>query len=331
MKCINKNQLLCLLTIAALFMSGCGNKTKVSCEAPYQLYETSLSCGIGSIKTVSNGMFFSTEKNLGVIDDIDLGLDKVHSGVAEAAGTFNLETGEVTYAQNLYDKMYPASTTKIMTCYVALKYGNLTDVVTVSETAARQPSDASVCHISEGDCLSLEDLLYGLMLASGNDAAIAIAEHISGSEEAFVQLMNEEAAKMGASCTHFENAHGMPSDGHYTSAYDLYVMFKNAVENETFVTIIKAQNHKAVITDKNGKSKELEWNNSNRFLNGKEDKPEGLTVIGGKTGTTQAAGYCLVMLSQNEQAQKIVSVVLKAGCPSDLYLLTREILQEFNN
>lgn len=312
-------------------MSGCKNKNEVSYDNPYELYEMSKVYEITKNSDGFNKAFFSSEKDLCVVDDVNFGLEEVHSNVAVAAGTFNLETDEVTYAQNIYDKMYPASTTKIMTCYVALKYGNLDDFVTVSKNAANQPSDASVCHISEGDIITLRDLLYGLMLASGNDAAIAIAEHIAGSEEAFVSLMNEEAISMGASCTKFQNCHGMPAENHYTSAYDLYVMFKNAVEMNEFVNIIQSAKYTAVITDKNGKAVEREWTNSNRFLNGKADKPEGINVIGGKTGTTQAAGYCLVMLSKNELEQEIVSVVLKAGGPSDLYLLTREILQEFNN
>lgn len=312
-------------------MSGCKNKSEVSYENPFEPYEMSFRYGISESSISSNQTFFSSEKNLCVADDVNFGLEEVHSDVAVAAGTFNLGTGEITYAQNIYDKMYPASTTKIMTCYLALKYGNPDDYVTVSKNAADQPSDASVCHISEGDIISLRDLLYGLMLSSGNDAAIAIAEYISGSEEAFVSLMNEEALKMGASCTHFENCHGMPTENHYTCAYDLYVIFKNAVELDEFVDIIQTVTHTAVITDKNGKAIEREWTNTNRFLNGKSDKPEGLTVIGGKTGTTQAAGYCLVLLSKNELEQEIVSIVLKADGPSDLYLLTREILQEFNN
>ena len=319
------------MTIAALFMSGCGKKNIVSYENPYHPYHDSKNYGITLNVSSDSKSFFSEEKNLCVIDDINFGLEEVHSEVAEAAGTFNLNTSEVTYAKNIYQKMYPASTTKIMTCYVALKYGNLDEYVTVSKLAATQPKDASVCHLSEGDIVSLRDLLYGLMLASGNDAAIAIAEHIAGTEEAFVELMNEEAIKMGASCTHFSNCHGMPDEDHYTSAYDLYVIFKNAVEIDEFLSIISTKDYKAVLTNKNGKAIEKEWSNSNRFLIGKAKKPENFTIIGGKTGTTQAAGYCLVLLSQNEVEQNIISVVLKTGGPSDLYLLTKEILQEFNN
>lgn len=329
MKCISKTSLLCLMGIAALFISGCGSKDIVSYENPYNLYETSISYGITNNSSSTESQFFST--NLCVADDFNFGIEEVHSNVAGAAASFNLATNEVTYAQNMYDKMYPASTTKIMTCYLALKYGDLDEYVTVSEYAADQPSDASVCKVKKGDVLTLRDLVYGLMLVSGNDAAIAIAEHISGTEEAFVELMNQEALAMGASCTQYKNPHGMPAEGHYTSAYDLYLIFSNAIQNEEFVEIIGTKKYTAVITESDGDVREREWENSNRYLNGKSDPPEEMTVVGGKTGTTQAAGYCLVLLSYNTLSEPIVSVVLKSDGPSNLYLLTGEILRQFNN
>lgn len=314
-------------------MSGCGSKDVVSYENPYNVYETTLSYGMATSINSTNHLFFSEEKGLIVLDDINLGQESesVHSSVAVAAGTFNLATDTITFSQNIYDKMFPASTTKIMTCYLALKYGDLNDYVTISKNAADQPSDASICHVNEGDVISLNDLLYGLMLASGNDAAIAIAEHISGSVDAFVELMNEEAIAMGASCTHFDNPHGMPSAEHYTSVYDLYIIFKNAIENEKFVEIINTSTYTATITNIKGNARERSWDNSNRFMTGRTDSPEGFTVVGGKTGTTGEAGYCLVMLSKNSSEQPIISIVLKADGRSNLYLLTREILQEFNN
>ena len=329
MKCTNKIKLLWLCAIAALFISGCGKEDTVSYENPYNLYETSISYGISNKNSHTDSSFFS--KNLCVAEDFNFGIEDVHSSVARAAGSFNLATGEVTYAQNIYDKMYPASTTKIMTCYLALKYGDLDEYVTVSGYAADQPSDASVCHLKKGDVLTLRDLLYGLMLASGNDAAIAIAEHISGTESAFVELMNKEALAMGATCTQYRNPHGMPADYHYTSAYDLYLIFANAIQYEEFVTIISDKSYTAVITESDGDVREREWENSNRFLNGKADAPDDFTIVGGKTGTTGEAGYCLVLLSRNTLEEPIISVVLKSDGPSNLYLLTGEILSQFNN
>ena len=330
MKCISKmGSLLCLCVIAALFISGCGSKDTLSYENPYDLYETSISYGIANNSSSADSQYFA--KDLCVAEDFNFGIEDVHSNVAGAAASFNLATGEVTYAQNMYDKMYPASTTKIMTCYLALKYGDPDEYVTVSAYATDQPSDASVCKLKTGDVLTLRDLLYGLMLASGNDAAVAIAEHISGTEEAFVELMNREALAMGATCTQYQNPHGMPAEGHYTSAYDLYLIFSNAIENEEFVEIIGTKKYTAVITESDGDVREREWENSNRFLNGKSEAPEEITVVGGKTGTTQAAGYCLVLLSYNTLSEPIVSVVLKSDGPSNLYLLTGEILSQFNN
>jgi len=315
--------------LTILFLSGCTSKDVISYDNPYSLYDTSISYGIANNRSSAGSSFFS--KNLCVAEDYNFGIEEVHSGVAGAAGSFNLNTQTVTYAQNIYNKMYPASTTKIMTCYLALKYGDLDEYITVSANAANQPSDASVCHLKTGDVLTLRDLLYGLMLASGNDAAIAIAEHISGDVETFVELMNEEALAMGASCTHFENPHGMPGENHYTSAYDLYLIFANAIQNEEFLEIINTKMYMAKIAENDGDIREREWDNSNRYINGKANIPEDITVIGGKTGTTREAGYCLVLLSYNALSEPIISVVLKSDGPSNLYLLTGEILSQFNN
>ena len=328
MKCINKMRLLCLCGIAAVFMSGCG-QTAVSYDNPYDIYSTSADYGLASEGAGSEKTYFS--QNLCVSDDVNIGNDTTDSQVAEGAGTFNLATNTVTYAQNIYEKLYPASTTKILTAYIALKYGNLEDYVTVSENAADQASDSSVCGLKAGDVVQLKDLLYGMMLKSGNDAAIAIAEHIGGSVEGFADMMNQEALAMGATRSHFVNPNGLPDENHYTSVYDLYLIFQNAVQNQTFLDIISTMSYDVVYTDVNGAGVEKTWENTNQYLTGKEKAPEGITVVGGKTGTTGAAGYCLVLYSYNASGQPIVSIVLKADGKSNLYLLMNEMLSGFAN
>lgn len=328
MKCINKMRLLCLCGIAAVFMSGCG-QTAVSYDNPYDIYSTSADYGLASEGAGSEKTYFS--QNLCVSDDVNIGNDTTDSQVAEGAGTFNLATNTVTYAQNIYEKLYPASTTKILTAYIALKYGNLEDYVTVSENAADQASDSSVCGLKAGDVVQLKDLLYGMMLKSGNDAAIAIAEHIGGSVEGFADMMNQEALAMGATRSHFVNPNGLPDENHYTSVYDLYLIFQNAVQNQTFLDIISTMSYDVVYTDVNGAGVERTWENTNQYLTGKEKAPEGITVVGGKTGTTGAAGYCLVLYSYNASGQPIVSIVLKADGKSNLYLLMNEMLSGFAN
>ncbi len=331
MRCTNKIRLLCLLGVAAVFISGC-NSGQVSYENPYDTYETTAEYGISYSAGASEKAFFSETLCVGedvntVVEDQNI----VHSQTAEAAGVFNLATNTITYSQNVYQKMYPASTTKIMTAYVALKYGNLDDYVTVSENAANLSSDSSVCGLKKGDVVRLRDLLYGLLLKSGNDAAIAIAEHISGSEEAFVELMNKEAVAMGATTTHFMNPHGLPDENHYTSVYDLYLIMQNAIKYTTFTEILNTATYDVVYTNADGESVSTTWSNSNRYLNGKVNAPEGITIVGGKTGTTGDAGYCLVLYSYNQKNEPIISIVLKTGGPSDLYLLMNDLLTNYTN
>ena len=234
--------------------------------------------------------------------------------------------------QNIYERLYPASTTKILTAYIALKYcTDLSQTVTISENAANQASDSSVCGLHAGDVIRMDDLLYGMMLRSGNDAAIAIAESISGSVEEFAALMNKEAAALGATQSHFVNPNGLPDENHYTSVYDLYLIFRAALQNETFVQIISTTSYDVTYQAGDGTIEEHTWENTNQYLSGHAKSPDGFTVIGGKTGTTGAAGYCLVLYSMNEQSQPIISIVLKADGKSNLYLLMNEMLSGFAN
>ena len=272
-------------------------------------------------------------ENLCVSEDIALGTDATDSQVADGAGAFNLATNSVVYAKNIYKKLYPASTTKIMTAYLALKYcaDDLDTFVTVSEYAAEQASDSSVCGLEAGDVIKLRDLLYGMMLRSGNDAAIAIAEHISGDVDSFAALMNEEAGNLGATLTNFVNPNGLPDPNHYTSVYDLYLILNAAVQNETFVNLISTKSYDVVYTGADSELIEKTWENTNLYLTGQTKAPEGFNVIGGKTGTTGDAGYCLVLYSDNPAGQPIISIVLKADGKSNLYLLMNEMLQGFAN
>jgi len=222
-KCINKWICLSLL-IAVSCVSGCG-KTSAVIEQPYDVYATAADFGLSSNGSAEAKSYFASD--LCVSEDVAIGTDSTDSQVAEGAGTFNLETNTVVYAKNLYERLYPASTTKILTAYIALKYcDDLDAMVTVSENAVNQASDSSVCNLKAGDVIRLRDLLYGLMLRSGNDAAVAIAEYISGDVDSFAALMNQEAAAMGATRSHFVNPNGLPDENHYTCVYDMYLIFQ---------------------------------------------------------------------------------------------------------
>ena len=292
----------------------------------YDLYDTSYSYGITHNGATSSVELFA--KDLCVAGTEDSGTSAIDSQVAGAGGAFNITEETVTYAQSIHEKMYPASTTKILTAYIACLYGNLDDYYTVSANAVNQASDSSVINLKEGDVISLRDLLYGLMLRSGNDAAIAIAEGISGDVDTFAELMNTTAIELGATNSNFVTPNGLHDENHYTTVYDMYLILNAAINNPDFYSIFTASSYTASYTS-GGSSKVQEWNTTNQYITGNVRTPSGFTVLGGKTGTTGAAGYCLVMLSENEDGDRIISIVFNADCRSNLYLLMSQILSNY--
>ena len=235
------------------------------------------------------------------------------------AALFDLENESVVYGYNLYDRLYPASTTKVLTAYVALKYGNLEDQVTVSANATDFNWDESICGLQTGDTLSMYDLLCGLMLVSGNDAAAAIAEHISGSTEEFAELMNREAAALGATGTHFVNPHGLPDDNHYTTVYDLYLFFSACMKDERFVDIISMDSYTVELKGADGTVRTDEWEPTHFYASGEATAPEGIHIVGGKTGTTLKAGNCVILYEEASDGSPYISVIMGAETKPLLY------------
>ncbi len=238
---------------------------------------------------------------------------------SQAAALFDMDDREVLYSKDVFERMYPASITKIMTALVAIKEGDLKSRVLVTDDAVITEPGATLCGIEPGDTLTLEQLLYGLMLPSGNDAGAAIAVHIAGSIEAFSDMMNEEAVRLGATGTHFVNPHGLNDPDHYTTAYDLYLIFNEALKYPVFCQIVGTTAYTANYHNKNSEPVSKTWKGSNWFMTGERETPDGLKVFGGKTGTTKAAGYCLIMASRDDSDKEYISVVLKADSRPHLY------------
>ncbi len=301
-------------------MTGCGSKI----ENAYDTYSTDY------INGYNGSNYFAS--NLCVTNDVNFGQDNMQfAKTAEGAGAFNIDTHQVLYSQNLFEKLYPASTTKILTAYIILKNCDLNATVTVSHDAANPGHSSSVCGLKEGDVITVQDLLYGLLLESGNDAAIALAEYCSGSVEEFAKLMNSTAKSFGATNSNFVNPSGLPDENHYTTIYDMYLIFSNAISLESFVAIISSQTHDAAYTNAQGTAVSKTFKNTCGYLTGAYTAPENVTVTCGKTGTTGEAGYCLVLLSQNAKNERIISIVYKADGKKDLYSFMNEILSGFAN
>lgn len=236
-----------------------------------------------------------------------------------AAGLFDMNNKQVVYADRLFEQIYPASTTKVMTALIVLKYGNLEDIVTVSPNALNLEAEATVCGLQPGDKISLYDLLCGLVLQSGNDNAVAIAEHMSGSVEAFAAKMNEEAKLLGATGSNFVNPHGLHDDNQYMTAYDLYLMFNACLQYDVFKEIISMKSYSSTITYADGGTHTEEWTPTNYYSSGHAAAPEGITVFGGKTGTTNEAGSCVILYSENAAGAPFISLVMGANDKDILY------------
>lgn len=249
--------------------------------------------------------------------------------LAAASLLVNRTTKETLYADNAYERLYPASITKLATCLMALRYGNLDDVVVISYNASHITEiGAQLCGFQEGDQVTLRTLVNALLVHSGNDAGIAIAEYIAGSVDEFSKKMNEELKSLGATGTHFTNPHGLHDDEHYTTVYDLYLIFNELLNYEEFLPIIQQTFYSCEYTSKNGTDKKIVFNNTNLYLQNKVNAPKGITILGGKTGTTNKAGSCLILLSKDSKGEDIISVILNAQGKDALYKQMNTLLEK---
>ncbi|MGN0182797.1 MAG: D-alanyl-D-alanine carboxypeptidase family protein [Candidatus Ornithomonoglobus sp.] len=219
---------------------------------------------------------------------------------ADAAGSaclMNVVTGEVLFEKNSGERMPMASTTKIMTLLAALKETSQDEIVTVSAAAAA--AEGSSAYIETGMRITMEALEYGLMLNSGNDAAVAIAEYVSGDCGSFAAEMNELAKEIGAENTNFMNPNGLDQEGHYTTAYDLALITRYAMRDESFRKIVSTKLYTAEFVRADGTQGSMEYINHNKLLG----TLEGCTGV--KTGYTKKAGRCLVSAAERSGAEYI--------------------------
>ena len=224
------------------------------------------------------------------------------------------DTGEVIFSKNPDEIRYPASTTKILTVLLAILFAeDLNETVTVSETAMNIPADSSTMGLQVDEEIRLIDVLYGTMLLSGNDGANVIAETVSGSIPAFVDLMNQTAAALGCDSTHFANAHGYHDDNHYTTARDMAVIARYAMQNELFRQIAGTVTYAIPRTNKH-RARTI-TTKSSYMLSGSEESPNKYyypNATGIKTGSHSHAGYCFVG-SASSQGVNLISVVFFTG------------------
>ena len=249
-----------------------------------------------------------------------------------SAIVIDASTGTILYGKNINDKYYPASTTKVLTGIIALENANLDEVVTFSHNAVYSLESGSThIGIMENEQVKMEDCLYGLMLASANEVANGIAEHIGGSIDGFADIMNEYATNIGCTNSHFTNPSGLHNDEHYTTSHDLALIARYALRNEKFQEIVKTRLYRIPATNKI--DEERVFSNHHQMLMGTK---EGYTqykyedCIGGKTGYTSKARHALVTYGRRGDTT-LVAVVMNTSV-HDQYLDSTALLEYgFNN
>lgn len=236
---------------------------------------------------------------------------------AQSAILIDRNSKRILFSYQPYIKLPMASTTKIMTALIALENGNINDLVTIKKNSVG--IEGSSIYLAEGETLTLEDLLYGLMLRSGNDSAMAIANHIGNDLESFVELMNGKAREIGAINTNFVNPHGLYADNHYTTAYDLALITAEALEIEKFQEIVSTKTWRA------------NRNKNNIFYNKNKTLWEYPGGDGVKTGYTIMSGRCLVTSATKNNIQLIAVVLNASNWFNDCYKLMDYGFENFKN
>ncbi len=225
---------------------------------------------------------------------------------SEAAIVMEASTGSILYNKNAYESYYPASTTKLMTSLLAIEQCPLSDIVTCSKESVESIGwDSSRIGLVAGESIDMENALYAILLASANEVSYAVAEHIGGTADYFVSLMNERAKDLGCVNTNFVNPHGLDHEEHYSCPHDLALIAKKAIEYTTFRRVSGSYNHKIPETNKN----EHRWiSNTHPFIK-KNVVYDG--VFAGKTGSTSKAGNCLVTCAERN-GMTLICVIMKA-------------------
>ncbi len=339
MRCTNKNtnksehqkkiknktyKYLAYISLASVLLTGCADTIY---EIPYESDSQITSFNIiarekaGSARAFASDLCIVTED---IMDDESVDMSK-----AGAALLCDVNSKEVLYAKNAHSRMQPASLTKVMTALVALKHSSAEKVLVATDAVNITESGAQLCGLKKGDTMTLNQALHVLLINSANDVAMLIAENVGGSVEGFVQMMNEEARALGATNTNFMNPHGLTQEDHYTTAYDLYLIFQEAIQNEFLQEIIRTMEYQTTYYDRSGQEKKLNVKNTNRFFRDYQ-APDSVTVVGGKTGTTNAAGHCLMLLARDVNGAPYISIILRSQSSDVLYPEMIDLLNEIH-
>lgn len=327
MRSINKYLLFLAVLSALLLCSSCGGRKMLSFDHPYDDYYEKNHRN----ETEQTGM----AEDLAVISKEDQ-TDPDYQSEDYADLLINDDKKEVITSYHCFDKLYPASITKVMTALLTMEYiesgkGSWDDEITLDHNVILNDAQAVASTLSSGDTVKVSEVFHTLLIKSANDCAVILAEYVSGSEEKFVQKMNRKAKKLGATHTHFMNTNGLHDDDHYTTAYDLYLIFREAAKRSVFVDTVSMQDYTMVYTNSRGTNVSEYMESTNHYLLNEYPVPEGVTMFGGKTGTTSLAKSCLILMTENKAGNRFFSIVLGAPNKEELYQSMTALLEKIPN
>ncbi|MCI5945265.1 MAG: serine hydrolase [Eubacterium sp.] len=315
-------RILSLLTVICFLITGCG-KNPFTLEKTYEEYYQE------SQKEEDSGLE-GMAANLAVLPAEEQNTSGYYSN-DYADLLINDTANEVIESYRCFEKVYPASITKIMTALLTLEHGNLDDTITLEHDTVVAEDGAVISTLSKGDTVTVSQVFHTMMIKSANDCAVILAEYVAGSEEKFIDMMNERAKELGATHTHFANTNGLHSPEHFTTAYDLYLIFKEAVKHETFVDTVSMKDFTMTYVNAQGHEVKEYMESTNYYLLNNYPIPTGVVMYGGKTGTTSMAKSCLILMTENDDGERFFSVVLGAKTKEDLYHSMTDLLEKTVN
>lgn len=339
MKCIkNKKLYTAIPVLSSLFiLASC---TASDIELPYGSMENDQSFTLNPVDEYDTLPLFA--EDIAAVSDNLITASLSEEDAVFSAAVYNEDDAEVLYSLNATERTSPASLTKLMTALIIFeKFGDrLDDSVTIGEVSIKEEG-VQRFGLKAGDKLTIRQLLEITLIQSGNDAALALAQYAGDStagsrleedgeitgEERFVQMMNEKAASLGCTGTHYVNPHGLDAAEHYSTAYDQYLIFRQLLAYPEFLEIINTPSVQISYNTADGTVKTKTIMNTDMFVNGGKDVPEGVTVIGGKTGSTATAGKCLILLANDMSGRSYIAVVMGAKDEGTLYNTLSELLK----
>ena len=320
-----------LVLILIFSLTGCGGSTKVM--KPFTVMTSDKTVSASSM--IPADAFHGFAEDLGVISvsDSEEGVNPSAMKDVDAKEIFLAATTdkEILAAKNIYETMPPASITKILTALLTLESGlDLDQKYTLTNDIRVSDPDAQLCGFEVGDVVSLRTLLYCTLIYSGNDAANAVASAVSGGDiPGFCQKMNERAAELGATQTHFVTPNGLDTPDHYTSAYDLYLIFRECIKYDIFMDAVHQSSYTAFF-ERGGEEYSYTYPSTNHYFIDEAEPPEGITIVGGKTGTTDNAGTCLILYVEDKSGNGYISLLLGSPDKETLYNSMTKLLSNLN-